>query len=94
MKFPFFRPFGLSYASGVLRFLAPAVLAVGTLVAVVLTVASSEAAGPPPALGSDFNLPLLPGAGPPRPGVYASEPAISADPDGYPCPGCFFPSET
>ena len=42
---------------GVLSFLAPALLAVGALIAVVLTAASSEAAGPPPDLGSDFNLP-------------------------------------
>ena len=42
---------------GVLSFLAQALLAVGALVAVMLTVSSSEAAGPPPVLGSDFNLP-------------------------------------
>ena len=42
---------------GVLSFLAPALLAVAALIAVVLTVASSEASGPPPDLGSDFNLP-------------------------------------
>ena len=58
MKFPSFRAFKASPpAGGVLWILASTFLAVGSMVAVVLTVASSEAAGPPPVLGSDFNLP-------------------------------------
>ena len=85
MKFPFFRPFGLSYASGVLPILAPAVLA-GTLVAVVLTVASSEAAGPPPALGSDFNLPLLLEQGRPAPVFMPRSPQSLPTPTATPAP--------
>ena len=57
MKFPSLSSFRLSCTSGVMRVLAPAVLAVGAMAALVLTVANSEAAGPPPDLGSDFNLP-------------------------------------
>ena len=86
MKFPFFRPFGLSYASGVLPILAPAVLAVGALVAVVLKVASSEAAVPPPALGSDFNLPLLLEQGRPAPVFMPRSPQSLPTPTATPAP--------
>ncbi|MYC31134.1 MAG: hypothetical protein F4X65_13770 [Chloroflexi bacterium] len=67
MKFPSLSSFRLSCTSGVMRVLAPAVLAVGAMAALVLTVANTQAAGPPPDLGSDFNLPFLLEQGRPAP---------------------------
>ena len=57
MKFAHLRVSRHLPAGGVLWILASTFLAAGSMIVVLLSVASSEAAGPPPDLGSDFNLP-------------------------------------